>query len=81
MLESPPEVAKDLTVIDVPLPTREELAERLQQFAERLAADERFGVELDSDTPPAGGSQPLIVASVARHARVTLRCRRAPASP
>ena len=74
-------MARDLTVIDVPLPTREELAERLQEFAERLAADERFVVELDSDTPPAGGGQPLITASVARHARITLRCRRVPASP
>ncbi len=45
----PAELEKDLSVVDVPLPDRTELAQLLERFLAQIERDERFRVELDSE--------------------------------
>ncbi|MFQ5655400.1 MAG: AAA family ATPase, partial [Planctomycetota bacterium] len=50
VLKIPVEVEKDITIIDVPVPTRDELAELLENFLISIGHDSRFRVQLDAET-------------------------------
>lgn len=49
VLKLPTELERDVRVVDVPLPTGEELSELLQSFLDQLHRDQRFQVQLQEE--------------------------------